>query len=234
MLNFDPVCPSPARWNSPARTEAGLRFQDLITVHHPVQLAGLGVHHQAMDGNFRADERAVRMKSHALMTFCRSLPNMPKNSLTFSGNRLRSTPERLEFVQQLHRRGLADLAIRVADDGDLAAALDRAGQRQRPQVLLIGPEMMLPALRSQMNCSAGSASAFGKKALSRGSMHVSAMTGNASANPPDADRRSRPGHRPVVRVNDGFKEAHMKSEFELLGNDKQIARIPFRPSCGRW
>ena len=49
-------------------------------------------------------------------------------------------------------------------------------------VLLNGPVMMLPALRSQMKSSAGNASAFGKKAFSRGSMHVSAMTGSASAN----------------------------------------------------
>ena len=48
-------------------------------------------------------------------------------------------------------------------------------------VLLNGPVMMLPALRSQMNCSAGNASAFGNSAFNRGSMHVSAMTGSSSA-----------------------------------------------------
>ncbi len=76
-------------------------------------------------------------------------------------------------------------------------------------VLLNGLVMMLPALRSQMNSSAGSASAFGKKAFRRGSMHVSATTGNSSAKL----RRMQSGagitgDRAVIRVNDGFKEAH--------------------------
>ena len=65
------------------------------------------------------------------MTFCRSLPNMPKNSVRFSGNRLRSTPSAFNLSSKLHVVVLADLAIRVADDGDFAPALDRARQRQR-------------------------------------------------------------------------------------------------------
>jgi len=39
-------------------------------------------------------------------------------------------------------------------------------------------------------------------------MHVSAMTAVRPRIPPDADRRSRHRHRPVVRVNDGFEEVH--------------------------
>src|SRR5438093_4731427 len=51
-------------------------------------------------------------------------------------------------------------------------------------VLLSGPVMMLPALRSQMNCSPGRARTFGNNALSRGSMHVSATTGSSSSKSP--------------------------------------------------
>jgi hypothetical protein len=40
----------------------------------------------------------------------------------------------LEFVKQLQVVGFANLAIRVADDGNFASALDRAGQRQRRMV----------------------------------------------------------------------------------------------------
>ena len=48
-----------------------------------------------------------------------------------SGNRLRSTPSALSLSSNCDRRRLANLAIRVADDGDLASALDRARQRER-------------------------------------------------------------------------------------------------------
>src|SRR5579885_222806 len=44
--------------------------------------------------------------------------------------------------------------------------------------------MMLPALRSQINWSAGSARALGKKAFRRGSRQVSATTGNSSTKSP--------------------------------------------------
>ncbi len=76
-------------------------------------------------------------------------------------------------------------------------------------VLVNGPVMMLPALRSQMNSSAGNASAFGKKRV------------QARVNARQRDDRQRvreirrmqtgtrvTGHRPVIRVNDGFKKAH--------------------------
>ena len=76
-------------------------------------------------------------------------------------------------------------------------------------VLLNGPVMMLPALRSQMNSSAGSASAFGKKGVQA---RVNARQRDDRQRVREL-RRMQPGagvtgHRPVVRVNDGFEEAH--------------------------
>jgi hypothetical protein len=49
-------------------------------------------------------------------------------------------------------------------------------------VLLSGPVMMFPALRSQMNCSLGTPSTSGSRLLSRTSMHVSATTGSSLSN----------------------------------------------------
>ena len=122
-----------------------------------------------------------RTMSHALMTFCRSLPDMPKNSLRFSGNKCRSTPRAFNLssnciavVVQIWQSVWPMMAISLPPLTAHASASDR-------MVLLNGPVMMLPALRSQMNCSAGNASAFGKIAFNRGSTHVSAMTGSSSS-----------------------------------------------------
>ena len=43
----------------PASPSAGSRRRGLVTVHHPVQFAGLNVQQQPVHGNLRADERAV-------------------------------------------------------------------------------------------------------------------------------------------------------------------------------
>ena len=48
-------------------------------------------------------------------------------------------------------------------------------------VLLSGPVMMLPALRSQMNCSSGTPSISGISRFRRGSMQVRATSGKESA-----------------------------------------------------
>ena len=76
-------------------------------------------------------------------------------------------------------------------------------------VLLNGPVMMLPALRSQMNCSLGNASTFGEKRV------------QARVNARQRDDRQRvrkvrrmqarcgvARQRAVIRINDGFKKAH--------------------------
>ena len=46
-------------------------------------------------------------------------------------------------------------------------------------VLLNGAVMMLPAFRSQMNCSPGKPSTFGNNEFNRGSTQVSAITGSS-------------------------------------------------------
>ena len=99
----------------------------------------------------------------------------------FSGNRLRSTPSAFNLssncdvvVLQTWQSVWPMMAISLPPFTAHASASER-------MVLLNGLVMMLPALRSQMNCSPGKPSAFGKNAFRRGSMHVSAMTGNSSA-----------------------------------------------------
>ena len=57
--------------------------------------------------------------------------------------------------------------------------IEHASARERI-VLLVGLVMMLPALRSQMNCSSGSPNTSGMSGLRRGSMQVSATTGSES------------------------------------------------------
>jgi hypothetical protein len=69
----------------------------------------------------------------------------------------------------------------------------------------MGPKMMLPALRSQMNCSAGKASAFGKNIQPR----VNARQRNDRQFFREIRRMQAgfrvTGHRPVIRVNNGFE-----------------------------
>ena len=158
-----------------------------------------------------------RTISHALMTFCRSLPNMPKNSFTLSGNTCRSTPRCLEPLQQLHRRRLAHLAVRVADDGDFLPALDRARQRKRPHragAHRAGDDVARVAQPDEL---------IFRHAEHRGEQRI-----QPHVNARQRDDRQFVGeicrvqtgirvarHRAVVRFNDGFKEAHNDSGLGL-------------------
>ena len=123
----------------------------------------------------------LRMMSHALMTFCRSLANTPKNSLMFSGSRARSIPSFAKLssncIVLLFATRQSECPITVTSRAPFTA---HASDNDRI-VLLVGPVMMLPALRSQMNLSSGTPSRSGMSLLSRASMHVSAASGSESA-----------------------------------------------------
>lgn len=115
----------------------------------------------------------------------------------------------LQFVEQLHRRRLADLAIRVADDGDFLATLDRAGQRQRPQGAAQrgGDDVARVAQPDEF--------------FRRQRQRIREIGVEPRVNARERDdwqfvrevrrmqsSRRVTGHRPVVRVNNGFKQAH--------------------------
>ncbi len=143
------------------------------------------------------------------MTFCRSLPNSAEKFVKVVRQPAAVHAQRLEFVQQLHRRGLADLAIRVADDGDFLAALDRARQRERPHgaAQRLGDDVARVAQPDEL---------FGGQ---RQRVREKRIQARVNARQRDDRQRVRElrrmqsgagvtGHRPVVRINDGFKEAH--------------------------
>ena len=146
--------PAFGRATFPGSPEISLRLQRLVAIDQPVEPAGLDVHQQAMYGNVRADERAVAHEVHGLDDVGRSLAKVPKNSLMF-GQGLPVHAHRAQALDQLYRGGLAHLAIGVADDRDFLPPLIAQASASERMVLLSGPVMMLPALRSQMNCSAG-------------------------------------------------------------------------------
>ena len=124
----------------------------------------------------------ARTNSVARRTLFRSLAERPKYSRRFSGRRARSTPSARKrsvicsiVVLQTWQSVWPMIAISRPPLTTHASASERT-------VLLSGPVMRLPALRSQMNDSSGNPSARGTSAFSRGSMHVSTMAGSASAN----------------------------------------------------
>ena len=111
--------------------------------------------------------------------------------------------------QQLHGGGLADQAIRVADDGDFLAALDRAGQRQRAHHRTHGIEDDVARVAQP------------DELLRRQRQHIREKRVQPRVNARQRDDRQFvleirrmqagfrvTGHRPVVRINDGFKKAH--------------------------
>ena len=85
----------------------------------------------------------------------------------------------------------------------------------------MGSKMMLPALRSQMNCSA----AMPAVRKDRVEPRVNARQRDDRQFVGEIRRMQAgagvAGNRPVVRVNNGFKQAHHKSKFEFLGDDGQ-------------
>src|SRR5439155_1803756 len=116
------------------------------------------------------------------MTFCRSLANRPKYSSRFSGSFARSTPNArnpsvsfITVVLQTRQSVWPRMAISLPPLTAQASASER-------RVLLSGPVMRLPALRSQMNCSSGTPSISGISRFRRGSMQVNATSGSESAN----------------------------------------------------
>ena len=162
-----------------------------------------------MHGNFRADERAVPDDVAGLddvLSFRREHPE----KLVQVFRQVGALHARcFQQVEQLHGRRLADLAIRVADDGDLLAALDRARQRERPHgaAQRRGDDVARVAQPDEL--------------VARNAEHVREQRVQARINARQRDdrqvvgevRRTQAragvtGHRPVVRVNDGFEEAH--------------------------
>ena len=84
-------------------------------------------------------------------------------------------------------------------------------------VLLSGPVMIFPALRSQMNCSFGTPSTSGSSGFSRTSMHVSATTGNSLSNSAGCKPALRVARqRAVIGIYDGFEQAHRSRVAWLL------------------
>src|SRR5438034_2425570 len=133
-------------------------------------------------GTFEPMRGLWRTSSAPRMTFCRSLAHRPKYSFKFSGSFARSTPNArnpsVSFITVVLQTRQSVWPMRAISLPPLTAQA-RASERT---VLLSGPVMMFPALRSQMNCSSGSPSISGISRFRRGSMQVSATSGSASAN----------------------------------------------------
>src|SRR6266480_7926817 len=133
-------------------------------------------------GTFAPMSGLCRTISAPRMTFCRSLANRPKYSFKFSGSFARSTPNArnpsvsfITVVLQTRQSVWPRMAISLPPLTAQASASER-------MVLLSGPVMMLPALRSQMNCSSGTPSISGTSRFRRGSMQVNATRGSESEN----------------------------------------------------
>jgi len=110
------------------RRRRGRPVQDLVAVDDPIQLAGGRVHHQPMHRDFGADQRAAPHKIHAandVLLFAGKNAEIIGQVL---GQQMPLNSQRLETVNQLADRRLPHFAVGMADDGDLASALDRASQ----------------------------------------------------------------------------------------------------------
>src|SRR6266536_802011 len=116
------------------------------------------------------------------MTFCRPLANSPKYSFRFSGSFARSTPSARNASVTFNMVVLPTWQSLWPISAISLPPLTAQASVSERIVLLSGPVMILPALRSEMNCSSGTPSISGMSRFRRGSMHVSATMGSASAN----------------------------------------------------
>ena len=117
--------------------------------------------------------------------------------------------QRAQPVNQLHRRRLAHLAIRMADNGDFLAALDGAGQGQRAHCAAQGAADNIARVTQPDELLFGNAQHLGQQRVEPG---VNARQCHNRKLALEV-RRVQPGvlvagHCPVIGIYNGFKQAH--------------------------
>jgi len=137
--------------------------------------------------------------------------------------------ERLQPIRQLHHRSLAHQAIRVTDDDDFAPALHRARQRQRTHRAAHRSGDDVPGVAQPDEVRLGNAEHL---------RHERIQTRIDARQCDDRERIGKlrrvqsgaviTGERAVIRINDGFKQAHgfeSKVKSGLLSGKEQCARV---------
>ena len=183
--------------------------QRLITVHDPVELAAPDVQQQAMHGNLGPDERAV---ADEVAGFDDVRPFAAEHAEKFAQVRGQMAAVQAEFLETVQQHGgghPADLAIGVADDGDLATALHGAGEREGTHGAgeRTGDDVAGVAEPDEL---------VGRQAQRVREEGVQARVDAGEGDDGQRVRELRrvqprahvPGHGPVVRFDDGFKQVH--------------------------
>jgi hypothetical protein len=177
-----------------------------------------------MHKHFLADERALPDDVARLDDFLPFRREHPKKLVDIIRQPAALDSQRLQLVEQLRSRRLADLAIRVADDGDFLATLHRARQRERTHraAQRRGDDVARVAQPDEL--------------LARQAERVREKRVQARVNACQRDdrqfvreirrvqaRRIVTGNRAVIRVNDGFKKFHLI--FALLLSPQLLCKI---------
>ena len=189
------------------------RLPGFVTVHNPFKLASLDVHQKTMHRDFRADERAVPDNVASLDDVLPFAAEHAEKFVEVFRQQMPLDAQGLQFVKQLHRRGFGNLAVRVADDGDFLAALDGAGQRQRPHGAGERPGDDVARVPQPDELFGGQRERVRENRIQP---RINARERNDRQLSLEI-RRMQTGrrvtlHRPVVRINDGFEEVHESRE----------------------
>src|SRR5437879_6504946 len=106
------------------------RVERLVTVDYPFEFAGLNIHHEAMDGNFRTDQGTVTGNVGSFDDILAFAGEDTEEFVDVIRQGMAFNPNGAELFEQLHGGGLANQAISMADDDDLLATFYRASQRE--------------------------------------------------------------------------------------------------------
>ena len=163
-----------------------------------------------MHGNFRADERAAPREIARLDDVLPFRREHPEKLVDVFRQTISLDAQRLQLVEQHRSRRLANLAIRVADDRDLASALDRARQRERAHraaqragddiARVAQPDEILGGQRQRVRKKSVQARVnASQRDDGQCVREICRMQAGARVT----------GNRAVIRVNDGFEKVHL-------------------------
>ena len=192
--------------------------QGVVAVHHPLEGAGVDVDEHAVDRDARADEGAGAGVADGFEDVLAFAGEQAEEIDEVVGELVAFDAEFLEAGGQFQDAGLADAAVGVAENDDLLAPLDGAGQGQGAHHGAGGAEDDVARVAQPDELGFGDAESVGQERIEPGIDAGEGDDGEGGGVLADVDDGvGLAADAAVVGVDDVFNQAHGWGWWAMFG-----------------